>query len=140
MDVGKFGFEEVHVATVLKRGNEQCQQTNCDHHQPKIGRPEKPFALSRCTLVLYLKELVNTESEGDQRNACPDPGHHGSLIGEPIAVYGEPCVGIQLSHHLLGSPSKTWLAAPLGFAMSTKNRTRSCVLPREPGPGTRRSP
>jgi hypothetical protein len=29
MDVGKFGFEAVHVATVLKRGNEQRHQTDC---------------------------------------------------------------------------------------------------------------
>src|SRR5271154_3839249 len=95
MDVGKFGFEAAHVATVLKRGNEQCHQTDCDHHQPKIGRPEKPFGLSRCTLVLYLKELVDTESKGDQRSARSDPRHHGSLIGEPIALHGQPCVVIQ---------------------------------------------
>src|SRR5271155_1079835 len=140
MDVGKLGFEAVHVASVLKGGNQQCHQTGDDHHQPKIGRPEKPFGLSRCTLVLYLKEFVDTESYGDERNAGPYPRHHRSFIGEPIALYGEPCVVIELSHHHLVPPSKTLAAAPSGFAMSTKSRTRSCAFPREPRPGTRHSP
>src|SRR5271165_178332 len=140
MYLGEFGFEAVHIATILKRGNQQRHQTRHDHHQPEIGRPEKPFGLSRCTLVLYLKKLVDTESEGDQRYACPDPRHHGSLIGKPIAFHCQPCVAIQLSRHHLVPPSKTWEAAPSGFAVSTKSRTRLCVLPREPEPGTRRSP
>src|SRR5262245_8010217 len=48
--------------------------------------------------MLELKELVDTETEGNQRRRRPHPGHHGTLVGDPGALKGQSGGDVEFWH------------------------------------------
>src|SRR5262249_37322225 len=73
----------LHILPVLRRGQHERHQPDEDHQQGEHTGAEKAMGRGKFSLfVQKLKELVDGETEADERRGRPDPGHQRPLIGE----------------------------------------------------------
>ena len=77
-----------HVQSVFQRAQRQSSQSHADQDQAELLGTDH-VALD-FWLPFDLKELVNAEAEGDQRDSGSDPGQHRAFEGNAGAVKRKP--------------------------------------------------
>lgn len=83
--------QRLHVAPVLQRGKEQRYDADANHQQRILAWSKQAVARWSILFPEILEELVDRESETDERRRGPDPRHQCAIVGQPRPVSRQEC-------------------------------------------------
>ena len=89
------GAQRLHVAPVLQRGEDKRHDTYANHQQRILARSKPAVASYRVLFPEIQEELVDRESETDQRRRGPDPRHQRAVVGQSRPVRSQHCRSIR---------------------------------------------